>query len=179
LIIQPYSGSQTQLAADLQAGKPAAGLGNIFSIPANSNSTVKTWGFGLSADYRLPNNFQVGANLSSDRLTDVPAGFKTYFSTPQYRANITFGNTGFAYKKRLGFNVVYRWQDAFFYESDFINGNIPAVHTLDAQINYRIPAAKSVIKIGANNLLNQYYTNGMGNAVIGGLYYMSIGYNIF
>lgn len=179
LIIQPYSGSQQQLGADLQSGKPAAGLGNIFSIPANTTSKVKTWGIGVSADYRLPNNFQVGINASTDRLSDVPVGFKTYFSTPKYRANVSFGNTGFAYKKRLGFNVMYKWQDAFFYESDFINGDIPAIHTLDAQINYRIPAAKSVIKIGANNLLNEYYTNGMGNAVIGGLYYVSIGYNIF
>jgi hypothetical protein len=121
----------------------------------------------------------VGGNLSSDELKDVPAGFKTYFSTPKYRANINFGNNGFLYKKRVGFNVVYRWQDAFYYESDFANGNVNAVHTLDAQISYKIPAGKSIIKIGANNLLNEYYTNGMGNSVIGGLYYVSFGYNVF
>ena len=179
LIIVPYSGSQQQLAADLTSGKPAGDLGNIYSIPVNTTSKVKTFGYGLSIDYKLPYNFQVGANLSSDELKDVPVGFKTYFSTPKYRTNVSLANTGFAYKKRLGFNVTYRWQDAFYYESDFVNGNVNAIHTLDAQVSYKIPAAKSVIKIGANNLLNEYYTNGVGNAVIGGLYYVSIGYNVF
>jgi hypothetical protein len=179
LIITPYSGSQSQLAADLAGGKPAGDLGNIYSIPVNTTSKVKTYGFGLSVDYRMPANFVVSGNLSSDNLKDVPAGFKAYFSTPKYRTNVSFGNSGFAYKKRLGFNVTYRWQDAFFYESDFANGNVNAIHTLDAQISYKIPSAKTLIKIGANNLLNEYYTNGVGNAVIGGLYYVSLGYNVF
>lgn len=179
LIIQPYSGSQQQLAADLQAGKSPTSLGDIFSIPVNTTSKVKTWGFGISADYRLPQNFQVGANLSSDRLSDVPEGFKTYFSTPKYRTNVSFGNTGFGYKKRMGFNLVYKWQDAFFYEGDFANGNVNAIHTLDFQVSLKIPSTKTLIKIGANNLLNEYYTNGMGNSVVGGLYYVSLGYNVF
>ncbi|MFT3679310.1 MAG: TonB-dependent receptor [Ferruginibacter sp.] len=185
LIIQPYNTqpitgtTQEQLAADLQSGKPPASLGNIFSVPVNTTSKVKTYGWGLSLDYRLPSNFQAGANVSSDQLSDVPAGFKTYFSTPKYRTNLSLSNTGFGYKKRLGFNVTWRWQDAFFYESDFANGTVNAVNTVDMQISYKIPSAKSIIKLGANNLLNEYYTNGMGNSVIGGLYYVSFGYNVF
>ena len=108
-----------------------------------------------------------------------PTGFKTYFSTPKYRANISIGNSGFIYKKRAGFNITYRWQDAFYYEGDFANGNIPAIKTLDVQLSYKMPAAKTIIKVGANNLLNEYYTNGTGNAVVGGLYYVSFGYNVF
>lgn len=179
LLIQPFSGSQQQLAADLQAGKPADGLGDIFSLPVNTTSKVKTFGWGLSLDYRLPNNFTIGGNISSDELNDVPAGFKTYFSTPKYRTNLSLGNTGFAYKKRMGFNVTYRWQDSYFYESDFINGQINAVSTLDAQVSYKFPVQKVLLKLGATNLLNEYYTNGMGNSVIGGLYYISVGYNVF
>lgn len=179
LIIQPYSGSQQQLAADLQAGKSPASLGDIYSIPVNTTSKVKTYGFGISADYRLPKNFQVGVNFSSDHLSDVPSGFKTYFSTPNYRANASLSNTGFGYKKRMGFSVMYRWQDAFFYEGDFANGDVNQVHTLDMQVSLKIPASKMLLKVGANNLLNEYYTNGMGNAIVGGLYYLSIGYNVF
>ncbi|MES2849649.1 MAG: TonB-dependent receptor [Bacteroidota bacterium] len=152
---------------------------DIFSIPVNTTSKVKTFGWGLSLDYRLPKNFTVAGNVSSDELKDVPVGFKTYFSTPKYRANISLGNSGFAYKNRMGFNIVYRWQDAFFYESDFTNGQINAVHTLDAMVSYKFPAQKVLIKLGATNLLNEYYTNGMGNSVIGGLYYVSLGYNVF
>ena len=50
---------------------------------------------------------------------------------------------------------------------------------LDAQISYKFPQFKSVLKIGGNNILNQYYVNAIGNAQVGGLYYVSIGYNIF
>jgi len=35
------------------------------------------------------------------------------------------------------------------------------------------------VKVGANNLLNQYYITALANPSIGGLYYVSIGYNIF
>jgi hypothetical protein len=149
------------------------------SIPVNTTSKVKTLGFGASLDYRLPRGYAVGTNISSDELKDVPVGFKTYFSTPKYRTNLSFSNNGFLYQKRFGFNVTYRWQDAFFYESDFTNGNVSAIHTIDAQISYKMPASKSIIKIGANNLTNEYYTNGVGNAIIGGLYYVSFGYNVF
>jgi len=179
LLIQPTSGNVSDVINAVNNGTSPANVGNILSIPVNTTSKVKTFGYGISVDYRLPKGFQIGANLSSDELTDVPAGFKTYFSTPKYRSNINFGNSAFLYKQRFGFNVSYRWQDAFFYESDFSNGNINAIHTVDAQISYRIPAAKSIFKFGANNLLNEYYTNGVGNAIIGGLYYVSFGYNIF
>lgn len=179
LVIQPTSGNVSDVITAVNNGTSPANVGNILSIPVNTTSKVKTLGFGLSVDYRLPKGYLIGANMSSDELRDVPAGFKTYFSTPKYRTNLNFGNNAFLYKKRFGFNVTYRWQDAFFYESDFTNGNINAIHTVDAQISYKMPASKSIIKIGANNLTNEYYTNGVGNAIIGGLYYVSFGYNVF
>jgi hypothetical protein len=36
-----------------------------------------------------------------------------------------------------------------------------------------------MIKIGATNLLNKYYVDAIGNSQIGGLYYISFGYNVF
>jgi len=82
-------------------------------------------------------------------------------------------------KKLIGFNVVYRWQSDFDYQSDLANGSVPAYQTLDAQISHRLPKIKSVIRLGANNLLNQYYITALANPSIGGLYYVSFGYNIF
>ena len=121
----------------------------------------------------------LGANFTSDVLEDVPAGYVAFFNSPKYRANANFGNTGFGAKKQWGFNVVYRWQDAFFYEGDFASGMIEQIQTIDAQISYKMEASKSIIKIGANNLLNQYYRNAAGNPSIGGLYSVCYGYNIF
>ena len=146
----------------------------------NSTDKVKTYGFGLGLDYRLPLNFIVSANLSSDVLKDVPTNFVAYFNAPKYKTNFTIGNNGFGPGKKLGFSVAWRWQQGFFYQGDFANGNLPDVHNVDAQISLKIPKAnKSIIKIGATNLLNQYYYNAIGNSQIGGLYYVSFGYNVY
>ena len=78
-----------------------------------------------------------------------------------------------------GFNVTYRWQESYLYQSSFITGTTPAFGTLDAQISRKIPAIHSLVKIGASNLFNKYYNDAIGDARIGGLYYISFGYNIF
>jgi outer membrane receptor protein involved in Fe transport len=149
------------------------------SVPVNTTDKVKTYGFGLSVDYRLPLNFTLGANVASDVLKDVPTDFVAYFNAPKYKTNLTFGNVGFGRDKRLGFNMAYRWQQGFYYQGDFANGQLPDVHTLDAQVSVKLPKTKSIIKFGANNLLNQYYYNAIGNSQIGGLYYVSFGYNVY
>jgi outer membrane receptor protein involved in Fe transport len=150
------------------------------SVPLNTTDKVKTYGFGIGIDYKLPLNFVVGANVASDQLKDIPTNFVAYFNAPEYKGNLSFGNSGFGPGKKLGFNVAYRWQNRFYYQGDFANGYLPAVHTLDAQVSLKLPKAnKSVIKLGATNLLNQYYYNAIGNSQIGGLYYLSFGYNIY
>ncbi len=155
-------------------------LGYRYSIPVNSLDRVKTYGFSLSVDYRLPRNFTIGGNVASDILTDVPSNFVAYFNAPKYKGNLNLGNSGFGPQKRLGFNVNYRYQDAMMFLGDLANGELPAVHNVDAQISLKLPKAnKSVLKIGATNLLNQQYYNAIGNSQIGGLYYVSFGYNIY
>ncbi len=153
--------------------------GQIYSIPLNSTDKVKTYGFGVGMDYRLPRNFTIGFNVASDNLTDVPTNFVASFNAPKYKANASVGNTGFGKAKRLGFMVAYRWQDAFYYQGDLANGDLPPNQTLDAQISYKLPKTKSILKLGSTNLLNQYYYNAVGNSRIGGLYYVSFGYNIY
>jgi outer membrane receptor protein involved in Fe transport len=162
-----------------QANIRNSDVATIFSLPTNTQTIVETYGFGASLEYKLPAGFYINGNLSSDVLQDVPAGFIAFFNAPQYRTNLMVGNNGFGKKKLFGFNVAYRWQDEFFYESDFATGGVPAVHVVDAQINCRIPKIKSMVKIGANNLLNQYYFQGFGNPSIGGLYYVGFSYNVF
>lgn len=153
--------------------------GQIYSVPINSTAKVKTYGFGIGLDYALPHNYSVSVNAATDNLTDVPVNFITSFNSPKYKVNASFGNTGFGKRKRYGFNIVYRWQDAFYFEGDLANGNIPSIQTLDAQFSYKLPKSKSLIKAGANNLLNQYYYNAVGNSLVGGLYYVSFSYNVY
>ena len=153
--------------------------GYRYSLPVNSSSKVKTYGFGASIDIKLPMNFSLSVNGSSDNLKDVPADFQAGFNSPKYKANVSFGNSGFGKNKRFGANVAYRYQDSFTYQADFATGTLPVVHTVDAQISYKLPQTKSILKLGASNLLNQYYYNAVGNSNIGGLYYLSFGYNIY
>ncbi|MEY3433132.1 MAG: hypothetical protein RL131_1068 [Bacteroidota bacterium] len=151
----------------------------ILSVPINSPTRVKTTGWGLSLEYKFKKGFFFSTNISSDELGDVQQGFITYFNAPKYRGNASFGNYGMGKSKRMGFNLVYRWQSAFDYQSDLANGEVPAYQVLDAQISYKLPKMNSVIRLGANNLLNQYYITALANPSIGGLYYVSFGYNIF
>lgn len=149
------------------------------SIAVNSNSKVNTYGYGWSLDFLLRNNFFINWNFYSDDITNVPANFNAQFNTAKYRTNISFGNAGFGPNKHLGFNIVYRWQDAFYFNGDFASGPVNAINTLDAQVSYKMPKEKLLFKLGATNLLNHYYINAAGNPGIGGLYYASIGYNVF
>ncbi len=153
--------------------------GEVYSTVVNSNTNVKTHGFGFSIDYALLAGFKVFANGYTDVLTDVPEGFQSYFNTPKYRANAGFSNAGVGKNKRVGFNIVWRWQDAFRWDGELANGNLEAFHTLDAQVNYRLPNIKSMIKFGATNLLNNYYKNAFANPEVGGLYYASFAFNVF
>lgn len=153
--------------------------GKVFSVSTNSVGKVDVKGYGISLDYVLPINFTIGANFYSDEISNVPTGFIASYNTPKYRTNISIGNIGFGTDKRFGFNVVYRWQDSFYYEATFGAGTLPSVTTLDAQVSYKFPKTKSVLKFGGTNILNKYYVNGFGNAQVGGLYYASFAFNVF
>ncbi|HEV2831312.1 MAG TPA: TonB-dependent receptor, partial [Hanamia sp.] len=154
-------------------------LATTYSVPTNVAGDVTTYGFGISLTYSLPHNFAISANSTSDNLEGVPENFVASFNAPKYRVGATFSNTGFGFQNRFGFDFTYRWQDDVEYQGDFATGFVPAFHTLDGMVSYKFPAQKVLLKLGATNLLNQYYRNGFGNASIGGLYYVSIGYNLF
>lgn len=159
------------------SGQPG-GAYKGFSIVANSPERVKTYGAGFSAEYLLPRNFIVSGSLSSDNIRDVPAGFRAFFNAPELRSLVTIANTGFGPNKNFGANISWRWQQGFFFENDFTQGDVPSFHTVDAGINYRVPSIRSMFKFGATNLLNQYYVTALGNPSVGGLYYVSFAYNV-
>ncbi len=170
-----FTGTPDVIKANLS--NPA--LVTTYSIPINVSGDVNTYGFGVSLTYAFRHNFAISGTVSSDNLDNIPANFQADFNAPKYRAGATFSNTGFGIQNRLGFNITYRWQDYVNFEGDFANGYVPAYQTVDGQISYKFPAQKVLLKLGATNLLNQYYRDGFGNASIGGIYYVSIGYNVF
>lgn len=182
-----YMGKYTNFIGDVRCvqsttGSPL-GLLNantriIYSISSNLNQDVNTMGWGLSTEYMFPKNFYASANVYSDKIDDLPSDFISYFNTPKTRANISVGNNGFGCDNRVMFNVVVRTQAGMHYEGTFGVSDLPGYTTVDAMLGYKYPKIKSVLKIGATNLYNKYYRTGFGSPAVGGLYYVSFGYNI-
>jgi len=76
--------------------------------------------------------------------------------------------------KNLGFNIVWRWQDAFLWESPLVTGNIESYQTVDAQVSYKLTPWKTTIKAGGANIFNRRYLQYAGGPTIGALYYVAI-----
>jgi hypothetical protein len=165
-------------AVQFSGGQAGSGTPSYYSIVVNAPGDVKTYGWGMSLDYILPGNFRIGGNVSSDVLDDVPDGFRAFFNAPKYRTNVTFANDGFGKKKIVGFNLSWRWQDEVEWQGDFANGLVQEFNVVDASVNFKVPKSKSMVKVGANNLLNSYYRTGVGNPSVGGLYYVSFAFNV-
>jgi len=97
--------------------------------------------------------------------------FRTSFNTPEHKVKVGFGNTNLF--ENFGFNVAWRWSDTYLWQASFGDGQIPAYHTVDAQINLRVPSFKSTFKAGATNILGDEYTSAIGTGYVGSMYYVS------
>jgi outer membrane receptor protein involved in Fe transport len=158
----------------LTLGQTAA---NTFGIYTNSPTKVNTGGAGIGVDYSLPMGWLLSGNYAYSTISSKDVNQQTDFNTPKSKVNLTVANYSIA--KIYGFNLTYRWQEGYLYQSSFITGYTPAFGTLDAQISMKLPKLNhSLIKIGASNLLNYYHVDAIGGARMGGLYYVSFGYNV-
>jgi iron complex outermembrane recepter protein len=161
-----------QAAADLLNGNS-----HLFQLYTNASDRVTSQGATLGLTWLLPQKFTLGAsatwaefNLQNADPNDIPA-----FNTPKYRSAVTLGNS--ALGKNMGFNLAWRWQDAFDWYGTFNQlrpGRIDAYSMVDAQVTYRVHSLKSVIKLGANNLFNNQVYQAYGSPSIGAVYYVSV-----
>ena len=172
-VLQSRNAANPQLADLLDASKRIA-----YSISTNAPGDVYTSGWGISADYLLPNNFSFSSSVYTDEIGNLPSGFISYFNTPLFRANFALNNSGFLFKNRLGFSANLHYQDDFVYEGTFAVGKVASFNTIDAVLTYKVPSIKSMIKVGGTNILNHYYQTAYGSPTVGGLYYVSFAYNI-
>lgn len=145
-----------------------------FGVPVNAKGEVTSYGAALGLDYRV-SNYNLSGNVSYNEIGDLPTTYINDFNTPTVRYNLGLGNAEIV--KNVGFNVNYRWQDAFYWNSSFASGDVPAFSTVDAQINLKIPSVKTMVKLGGSNILNKYYYTSYGNPSVGALYYVGLTYN--
>lgn len=160
--------------ATTATGTTAASKGqDRYRVYTNAKNTYHNFGSALGITYNFYKKYTVGGNVSfntmkSNQNNDI---FVTGFNTPRWGTNLSFGNREVV--KNVGFNIVWKWQDAFLWESPLVTGNISAYSTVDAQVTYRLPKAKTSIKLGGANIFNNRYLQYAGGPTIGALYYVA------
>ncbi len=144
-----------------------------YKMWTNSKSIVSNQGVELGISYNFYKTFNISGNLSYAALKEVSSSdaFTPAFNTPKWITNISIGNREIL--KNTGFNIVWHWQDAFYWNSPLANGIVNAYNTIDAQINYHFTELKTIVKLGASNLLNSYHTQYIGGPSVGGFYYIT------
>ncbi|MCC3153570.1 TonB-dependent receptor [Hymenobacter sp. BT770] len=165
-------GSDDAVLAALNSNRAARQ--DRYRVYTNALNKYKSYGSTLGLTYNFYQKFTLGGNvgynnISANSQSDI---FVTGFNTPKWATNVSFGNREIV--RNLGFNVVWRHQSTFYWESPLANGQVPAYHTVDAQVNLRVPALKSTIKLGGANLLNNRYIQYAAGPTIGGLYYVAL-----
>lgn len=148
-----------------------------FQLYTNAPDRVSTDGASAGLTALLNRNYRVEANgtwaqfniLNADP-NNIPA-----FNTPRFKSNVLLSNDRLT--DRVGFSVAWHWQEAFDWYSTFNEnrpGRVPAYSLVDAQVSYRMPVLKTILKVGGSNLFNNYVVQAYGSAAVGGLYYVSL-----
>jgi iron complex outermembrane receptor protein len=161
--------------ATTASGGNAASQGqDRYRVYTNAKNTYRNYGSSLGLTYNFYKKYIVSGNVSYNEMKAIKKVdiFVTGFNTPKWVTNISFGNREVV--KNVGFNVVWRWQNSFLWESPLVTGSIPAYSTVDAQATYRVPTIYSTFKIGGSNIFNHRYIQYAGGPTIGALYYVSV-----
>ena len=143
-----------------------------YRVYTNAKNSYNNYGSSLGITYNFSGNYTVAGNINYSDITKNKDSdlFVTGFNTPKWASNLSFGNRQIL--PNFGFNVVWKWQDAFNWESPLVNARVSAYHNIDAQVSYKM--SKSTIKLGGSNILNNHYIQYAGGPTLGALYYMAI-----
>jgi len=177
VVMQPQS---PVLGSDGKINPQAAfdllnGNSHLFQLYTNATDRVSSRGASIGVTWLLPANYSLNFNgtwadfdLENANPNDIPA-----FNTPDYRTTVTLSNP--AVTQNVGFSLAWRWQNAFDWTSTFNQlrpGRIGAYSIFDAQVSYRVHSLKSIVKVGASNLLNNQVYQAYGSPSIGAVYYV-------
>ena len=171
-VISPYYGQVGDNSLSVLA--IANGDFETYSAYTNADAEVESWGATFGMATKIFKNYDLSANYTKSVLEfdeELYPDFSTYWNTPEHKVKVQFGNTSLF--ENVGFNVAWRWFSDFYWESTFGNGDVPATHVIDAQINFTLPKLKSTIKIGGANIGSQEYYTAFGSGFIGQQYYIS------
>jgi outer membrane receptor for ferrienterochelin and colicin len=145
-----------------------------YRVFTNAKNQYANYGSALGLSWNFYKTFSISGNVNynnikQNKTSDV---FVTGFNTPKWGTNLAFGNREIL--RNFGFNIVWKWQDGYLWESPLVNGEVTAFNTVDAQVTLRVPAFKATIKVGGSNIFNNRYFQYAGGPTIGALYYTAI-----
>jgi len=183
-VVVPYYGDVafTQTAPVGPGGAPvplslvalSQGDFTVFSTYTNTSADINSYGASIGLTTNIFGGFNLGANYTYAKFDFDQASdpdFEAGFNTPEHKVKIQFGKQNVF--KNFGFNINARWQDEYRWESTFLDADIASRTVIDAQMNYSVPAWKSVFKVGGANLTGQEYLSAPGVGAIGSQYYVS------
>jgi iron complex outermembrane recepter protein len=188
VVVVPIAAAGPGLPIESGAGGASTRL--IYSRPSNTSAEIKVSGWASSLNYSLQKGYNVGFNISNNQLKGfTPTAEQDYagFNTPKYRYNLSFGKR-LGSGEKMGFNVMLRHQDAFVWEASFnqpsttsverfTNTEVPKITNLDAQVSFKLPAFKSILKVGGTNIGSKPYFQAYGSALVGSMYYVSLSFD--
>ncbi|MDQ6814986.1 MAG: TonB-dependent receptor, partial [Bacteroidota bacterium] len=150
-----------------------------YRLWTNSKTVSYNYGSTLGIAWEMPKRFRLSGNVTFAKLdrTDQKDGLEDGFNTPSWIYNLAFGNPSIF--THFDFQVNYRRQSSYLWQSSLATGTVAAYATVDAQVQYNNDKNRFSIKLGATNLLNKYYYSFIGGPSIGGFYYCSTTINLF
>lgn len=170
-----------------------------YRIAANAQGLVTTQGFNAGINYYLDDHLSLNGNYSYNAIDLTPAAniiTETFykdelaqstegdeivpaFNTPENKFNL--GLTGRDYTPFkspdhiFGFAVTYKWIEGFNFEgSPQFTGFINTYDLMDAQVSYNYKPWKTILKLGASNILNNKVFQVYGGPRVGRLAYFSV-----
>ncbi|MBL0337397.1 MAG: carboxypeptidase-like regulatory domain-containing protein [Chitinophagaceae bacterium] len=145
-----------------------------YRVYTNAKNKYRNFGTALGLTWNFYKKYKLAGNVSYNKMKAITTNdiFVTGFNTPAWSGNLSFGNSQVV--KNIGFNLVWKWQDSFLWESPLVTGQIKAYHTLDAQVSFRIPSWNALIKTGGANVFNKRYLQYAGGPTLGAIYYVAI-----
>jgi outer membrane receptor protein involved in Fe transport len=150
-----------------------------YRLWTNSKTVSYNYGSTLGISWEMPKKFRLSGNVTLAKLarTDQKDGLEDGFDTPTWIYNVTFGNPSLF--THFGFQINYRRQSSYLWQSSLATGMVPAYSTADAQVQYNNQKNRLSIKLGATNVLNRYYDSFIGGPSIGGFYYCTTSVSLF
>lgn len=177
-VITPYYGIVGSDLSNPEVLRGLQALGNgdrrVYQVYTNTTEDVTSLGFGIGLSQKVFGDFEIGVNYNHAQFEFDQAkdpSFIAGFNTPKHRVKASLGNQKLF--ENFGFNLNARWSDEYLWQSSFADGMIPSVTVFDAQMNYAVPAIKSVFKVSASNLFGNDYLQVIGAGRIGQQYLVS------